>query len=221
MTVGGAGGGLAGRSLFNACARRGAQKKLSVFANGEFGWIRLCLEMEENICLTLWVKLGCSPRCTQIVPKWHLDGPCAALLPEGAGVWEASGHRGSGTAHRSTLHTGPTPLDRGAGGGGAKADRAGGRGMEGVVIQPRGPPSEGVPPRRPMRCLPPRYRPRHNSSMAPPEPRGWTSESAHHLSARVTGRYSAEPKVKSVASGGALDSMDCRSSEMPSTSAGN
>ena len=36
-----------------------------------------CLEMEENICLKLWVKLGCSPRSTQIVPKWHLDGQLA------------------------------------------------------------------------------------------------------------------------------------------------
>ena len=36
-----------------------------------------CLEMEEKVCLKLWVKLGCSPRCTQIVPKWHLDGQVA------------------------------------------------------------------------------------------------------------------------------------------------
>ena len=33
-----------------------------------------CLEMEENACLKLWFKVGCSPRHTQIVPKWHLDG---------------------------------------------------------------------------------------------------------------------------------------------------
>ena len=32
-----------------------------------------CLELEENVCLKLWVKLGCSPRCTEIKPKWHLD----------------------------------------------------------------------------------------------------------------------------------------------------
>ena len=33
--------------------------------------------MQENVCLKLWVKLGCSPRCTQMVPKWHLDGQVA------------------------------------------------------------------------------------------------------------------------------------------------
>ena len=36
-----------------------------------------CLEMEEKVCLKLWVKLGCSPRCTQIVPKWYFDGQVA------------------------------------------------------------------------------------------------------------------------------------------------
>ena len=35
------------------------------------------LEMEENVSLKLWVKLRCSPRYTQIVPKWHLDGQLA------------------------------------------------------------------------------------------------------------------------------------------------
>ena len=33
-----------------------------------------CSEMEENVCFKLWFKVGCSPRHTQIVPKWHLDG---------------------------------------------------------------------------------------------------------------------------------------------------
>ena len=33
-----------------------------------------CLEMEENVCLKLWFKVGGSPQHTQIVPKWHLDG---------------------------------------------------------------------------------------------------------------------------------------------------
>ena len=37
----------------------------------------VCLEMEENVCLKLWVKLGCSLRYTQIVPKWHLDSQLA------------------------------------------------------------------------------------------------------------------------------------------------
>ena len=35
------------------------------------------LSGEEDACLKLWVKLGCSPRYTQIVPKWHLDGQLA------------------------------------------------------------------------------------------------------------------------------------------------
>ena len=35
------------------------------------------LEMEENVCLKLWFKVGCSLRHTQIVPKWHLDGQLA------------------------------------------------------------------------------------------------------------------------------------------------
>ena len=41
-------------------------------------WVDLaCLEMEENVCLKLWVKLGCSPQCTPIVQKSHLDGHMA------------------------------------------------------------------------------------------------------------------------------------------------
>ena len=38
-----------------------------------------CLEMEENVCLKLWVKIGCSPQCTPIVQKSHLDGHMARM----------------------------------------------------------------------------------------------------------------------------------------------
>ena len=37
-----------------------------------------CLEMEENVCLKLWVMLSCSPRYTRIVSEWQLDGQLAA-----------------------------------------------------------------------------------------------------------------------------------------------
>ena len=37
----------------------------------------VCLEMHEKVYLNLWVKLGCTPRRTQIVPKWHLAGQLA------------------------------------------------------------------------------------------------------------------------------------------------
>ena len=36
-----------------------------------------CLEMEEKVYFKLWVQPGCSPRYTQIVPKWHLAGQLA------------------------------------------------------------------------------------------------------------------------------------------------
>ena len=35
------------------------------------------LKMEEQVCLKLWVKLGCSRQHTQIVPKWQLAGQLA------------------------------------------------------------------------------------------------------------------------------------------------
>ena len=41
-----------------------------------------CREMAENVRLQFWVKLVCSRRYTQIVPKWHLRG--GRLPPESA-----------------------------------------------------------------------------------------------------------------------------------------
>ena len=46
--------------------------------------------MEENVCLKLWFKVGCSPRHTQIVPKWHLDGQ-----PAGTDFFNTRAHRGA------------------------------------------------------------------------------------------------------------------------------
>ena len=38
-------------------------------------WVdSVCLKMEEKVHLKVWVKLGCFPGKTQVVPKWHLDG---------------------------------------------------------------------------------------------------------------------------------------------------
>ena len=36
-----------------------------------------CFKMEKKVHLKVWVKLGCSPRCTKIVPKWHFAGQLA------------------------------------------------------------------------------------------------------------------------------------------------
>ena len=36
-----------------------------------------CFKMGENACWKLWVRLGCSPRYTQIVPEWDLAGQLA------------------------------------------------------------------------------------------------------------------------------------------------
>ena len=33
-----------------------------------------CLEMGEKVYLKSWFKVACSPRFSQIVPKWHLGG---------------------------------------------------------------------------------------------------------------------------------------------------
>ena len=35
------------------------------------------LALEEKVYLALKVELGCSPRHTQMVPKWHLAGQLA------------------------------------------------------------------------------------------------------------------------------------------------
>ena len=64
---------VAGSYFFNTRVRRDAQTRFRF--RRERVWLdSACLEMQENVCLKLWVKTGCSPRCSQMVPKWHLDG---------------------------------------------------------------------------------------------------------------------------------------------------
>ena len=36
-----------------------------------------CFKVDEKVYFKLWVKLGCTPRRTQIVPKWHLASQLA------------------------------------------------------------------------------------------------------------------------------------------------
>ena len=61
---------------FEPRVRGATRKKDSVFAGTGFGWIRLT--MGGKVRLTLWVKPGCSPQYTQMVPKW----PLSANRPE-------------------------------------------------------------------------------------------------------------------------------------------
>ena len=64
---------------FSTHAHHDAQKSF-VFRRVQI-WVDLgCLTMEEKVHLKLSIKLGCSPRYTQLVPKWHLAGQLARTI---------------------------------------------------------------------------------------------------------------------------------------------
>ena len=73
--------------IFSTRARGAMRKRVSVFAGSEFGWIRLCLEMEEKILFEMMVHTavlrpaGDGERCSGSLPRKRLRHASNGMRP--------------------------------------------------------------------------------------------------------------------------------------------